>query len=166
MLQVTLKNESALKYFNEGKKQFENSQYELAAEYFDVAFQIKPDYIEAYFKKGRCFGYLQQYAKAIECYDVAIKLNANLISAYNYKGFCFKFLSKEKESEECFIKAFVLNSFPNDAHSYLNKGLSIFGLKNNIDALLYYDKAIHVHSQHILAYFYKGYVLYKMKKTN
>ena len=37
-------------------------------------------------------------------------------------------------------------------------------MKNNIDALIYYDKAIHVHPQHILAYFYKGYVLYKMKK--
>ncbi len=131
-----------MKYLEKGNHLFANSKFEDAIKYYDKAIILNSENIEALYKKGRSLGALQRFEEAIDCLNETLKTDPNYLGALNFKGFYLKQLSLEQESMECFKRAIELNLHPNSVESYLNRGLSLNGLKQFDDSVQCYDKVI------------------------
>ena len=118
------------------------TKYNEAIKCFDDAILAKADYADAHFNKGRCFMGLDKSDKSIVCFDKALKLNPSFLSAYNFKGFSLKQLKQNEEAKQMFVKANELNPNPCDKDGFVNKGLSLEGLRKFNLANQFYDKAI------------------------
>lgn len=82
-------NEKAEKYYLNGKKCFDNEDFEGAVDYFTKAIELMPNDKTIYENRGIAYFYIENYLKAIEDYTTAIELGENDKSIYKNRGIAY-----------------------------------------------------------------------------
>ena len=149
-----LKPDDAQTYFNLGRAQYRQEQYELAISNFDLALRIKPDFAEAYDGRGSAKVILRQYESAITDFDAALRINPNLAQAYYGRGSAKANLGQYEAAITDFDAALHIN--PNFAGAYYDRGSTWFLLKQYGVAISDFNAALRINSNYIEAYNDRG----------
>src|SRR5438128_45040 len=93
----------------------------------------------------RAFHYqVQRYEEALDAYMHVLLLDPSLAYVYNLKGFVLLKLRRSEEAFDAFSKAratfeFRIHRHPTDAEAYIGKGLALYGLNRQLEALFTFD---------------------------
>ena len=155
-----LKPDDAQTYFNLGRAQYRQEQYELAISNFDLALRIKPDFAEAYDGRGSAKVILRQYESAITDFDAALRINPNLAQAYYGRGSAKANIGQYETAIADFDAALRIN--PNLAGAYFDRGSTWFLLKQYGAAISNYNEAIRIDPDYFEAYNDRGFAKYKL----
>lgn len=112
-------NNSALDYFNAGKKFQQRENFTRAIEYYQEALLINPDYADAWIGLAECAYEMDEYSRALTCLDTANKYYKYNLKIQRLKGFCYIGLGDLENANVIFDE--ILKKFPNDVEA-------IFGL--------------------------------------
>ena len=112
-------NNSALDYFNAGKKFQQRENFTRAIEYYQEALLINPDYADAWIGLAECAYEMDEYSRALTCLDTANKYYKYNLKIQRLKGFCYIGLGDLENANIVFDE--ILKKFPNDVEA-------IFGL--------------------------------------
>jgi len=109
-----------------------------AAEAYQQAIRIKPDFTEVHFNLGNVYTNLGRYQEAINAYRQAIKIKPDFKDVYYNLGNAYLALNRNQEAVESFNQAIKIKPDFEDAHfnlgtAYLNLG--------------YYKEAIETYQQ-------------------
>ena len=112
-------NNSALDYYNSGKKFQQRENFTRAIEYYQEALLINPDYADAWIGLAECAYEMDEFSRALTCLDTANKYYKYNLKIQRLKGFCYIGLGELEKANDIFDE--ILKKFPNDVES-------IFGL--------------------------------------
>ena len=112
-------NNSALDYYNAGKKFQQSENFTRAIEYYQEALLINPDYADAWIGLAECAYEMDEFSRALTCLDTANKYYKYNLKIQRLKGFCYIGLGELEKANDIFDE--ILKKFPNDVES-------IFGL--------------------------------------
>ena len=114
-------NETGLSLNDQGK-------FTEAIRFYDMALEIKPQFVTAWFNKGVALGRTGNYEEAIRCFDRALDIMPTHIDALFTKGTCAYKLKKYTVAVDCYDKVIRLN--PNDIEAKQWKSKAEEMLKN------------------------------------
>ena len=112
-------NNSALDYFNVGRKFQQQENFTKAIEQYQEALLLNPAYADAWVGLAECAYEIDEYSRALTCLDTANKYYKYNLKIQRLKGFCYIGLGELEEANDIFDE--ILKKFPNDVES-------IFGL--------------------------------------
>ena len=112
-------NNSALDYYNSGKKFQQRENFTRAIEYYQEALLINPDYADAWIGLAECAYEMDEFSRALTCLDTANKYYKYNLKIQRLKGFCYIGLGDLEKANDIFDE--ILKKFPNDVEA-------IFGL--------------------------------------
>ena len=112
-------NNSALDYYNSGKKFQQRENFTRAIEYYQEALLINPDYADAWIGLAECAYEMDEFSRALTCLDTANKYYKYNLKIQRLKGFCYIGLGDLEKASVIFDE--ILKKFPNDVEA-------IFGL--------------------------------------
>lgn len=92
-------------WFNEGNKNYNNSNYQEAIECYDLAIKLKPQFKEAWCNKGVALCRLCKYRDAIDAFDQAIIISPDYSNAWRNKGRALRAMGQDDEAKQAFQKA-------------------------------------------------------------
>lgn len=108
-------------------------EYQAAADAFEQAIKINPDYANAHYNLGLAYKSLRKYQKAIDAYKQVIRINPDDAEAYCSLGCAYTSLEKYQEAIHSFRNAVRIK--PNYADAYYNLGVVYTYLKDRDAAL-------------------------------
>ena len=112
-------NNSALDYFNVGRKFQQQENFTKAIEQYQEALLLNPAYADAWVGLAECAYEIDEYSRALTCLDTANKYYKYNLKIQRLKGFCYIGLGELEEANDIFDE--ILKKYPNDVES-------IFGL--------------------------------------
>ena len=112
-------NNSALDYFNVGRKFQQQENFTKAIEQYQEALLINPDYADAWIGLAECAYEMDEFSRALTCLDTANKYYKYNLKIQRLKGFCYIGLGNLEKANDIFDE--ILKKFPNDVEA-------IFGL--------------------------------------
>ena len=118
-ISFTFANNSALDYYNAGKKFQQRENFTRAIEYYQEALLINPDYADAWIGLAECAYEMDEYSRALTCLETANKYYKYNLKIQRLKGFCYIGLGELEKANVIFDE--ILKKFPNDVEA-------IFGL--------------------------------------
>lgn len=145
------------RYYDEGKKHYENKEYDEAIECFTKAIELKQDDALAYWCRGLAYGKKREYDKAITDYSKAIDLKPDDAALYYNRGIAYKNKKEYHKAIAEYDKAIELR--PDYASAYNNRGIVYKNKQENDKAIADYNKAIEIKPDYALAYLNKAYLL-------
>ncbi|MCM1991159.1 tetratricopeptide repeat protein [Oceanirhabdus seepicola] len=148
--------------YNEGKKHYDNNEYDKANECFSKVIELKADYALAYWYRGLIYNKKQEYDKAIIDYDKAIELKQDDALLYNNRGVVYSNQKEDDKAIEDYNKAIELN--PDYASAYNNRGIVYSNQKEDDKAIEDYNKAIELNPDYASAYNNRGGVYNNQKQ--
>ncbi|MCG8687381.1 MAG: tetratricopeptide repeat protein, partial [Desulfobacterales bacterium] len=96
---------------------------EQAAQIFDQAIAVAPNYAPAYYNRGNILKELELPKKALESYDRAIELKPDFIDAYTNRGVLLNEMGQSEKAVESYDRAVLLT--PHSAVAYYNRGTAL-----------------------------------------
>ena len=156
--------------FNYAKSLVESGENAEAIFYSENAIKIDPKNKEAWINYGINLKNLKFYSKSIECYERALTIDPNYFEALVNKS---EILIIEKNYHEAIIvldRALLIDSSKKDielvATAWVNRGVAFLGLDKLEDALVSFNKAIHIKPNDAQALSNKGVALNNLKRHN
>ena len=141
------------KHYNEGKRQFENKNYNLAIKSFNQALNIDNTDILSHYYRGWANYYKALYNDALVDAEYCVKNKDN--NAYSLRGWVKYKLGNHKEAFSDFNECIRLNK--TDSQCYNGKGNYYFNIKINYKlALDAFSNAIRYNSKEGKYYFNRG----------
>ncbi|RMZ49503.1 hypothetical protein EB821_01895 [Candidatus Marinimicrobia bacterium PRS2] len=141
------------KHYNEGKRQFENKNYNLALKSFNQTLNISYGHVLSHYYRGWANYYMGFYNDALVDAEYCVKNRDN--SAYSLKGWAKYKLGNHKEAFSDFNECIRLNK--TDSKCYNGKGNYYFNIKINYKlALDAFSNAIRYNSKEGKYYFNRG----------
>jgi len=154
--------QSAKTLLENGKKQFEQKNYDGAIEELTAAIGKNKKLVEAYEYRGLAYYNKKDYDKAIADYDEAIKLKPKDTATNTYRRGDAYFNKKDYDQAITdYTEAIKLD--PKYSSAYNNRGNAYFNKKDYDKAIADYTEAIKVNPKYSNAYFYRGRAYYNKK---
>ena len=144
----------ALAYNNRGNYYYYIHKIKDAAQDFNRAIELKPDYANAYNNRGIIKNDLGDFKNAIVDYNLAIKFKNKYAEAFNNRGVSKYNSGDISGAKQDYDNAVKYN--PDYAEAYNNIGVATSDLGDNISSLKYYSKAIELKSNYGEAYNNRG----------
>jgi len=138
------------------------NQLDAAAQMFETAVSIKPDYAEAHFNLGVVLKASDQPNLAVESYKRAITLLPNYLVAHNNLGNALKQIGKIEEAVISYQNAITIN--PEFAESHNNLGVALHALKRFNEAVKSYEIAVSINPEYYDAFNNLAVVLKKLNR--
>ena len=160
----SIKELSAIEWFEEGFKYFQKANYEKAIPCYDKAIELNPNYALVYGSRGSIYAHYKKYNKAIIDLNKAIELNPNETLAYMVRGYVYNMLKKYNEAIIDLNKAIELN--PNIDAVYNNRGFAHRSVKKYNEAIIDLNKAIELNPKYDSAYNGRAQALIFLGKIN
>ncbi len=116
--------QTAIEYYEQGKKLSGEGDYDAAIEQFTQAITLNPEYAVAYNNRGWAYYEKGEYDRAIQDYDQAIALDENYKDAYYFRGFIYKLKGERDKAIADFRKYLELEDDPywrQQAENYLRE---------------------------------------------
>lgn len=151
---VRKSNKKARPYNNLGDGYSRLGMEKKAAEYFQRAIEIDPNYAAAYFNLGHSWGLLGDWGKEKEYYQKAIEKDPKYWSPYLNLGVLLGEEGDLKGALEKFQT--VIRGAPANVMAYDNLGVTYSRLGDFEKAVQSFQKAIQVNPYYPLAYFHLG----------
>ena len=82
-------NNSALDYFNVGRKFQQQENFTKAIEQYQEALLLNPAYADAWVGLAECAYEIDEYSRALTCLDTANKYYKYNLKIQRLKGFCY-----------------------------------------------------------------------------
>jgi tetratricopeptide (TPR) repeat protein len=111
-------------YFRLGLAYNRAGMAEKAADAFNKAVSLKPDYAEAYHGLGVSYARAGRYEEAVEALETAVGLKPGLAEAHGNLGFLYDHLGRPEEAAEAFREALRLKPDYAEAHNGLGVALA------------------------------------------
>ena len=108
-------NNSALDYFNAGRKFQQQENFTKAIEQYQEALLLNPGYADAWVGLAECAYEIDEYSRALTCLDTANKYYKYNLKIQRLKGFCYIGLGELEKANDIFDE--ILKKFPNDVES-------------------------------------------------
>ncbi|MDF2984542.1 MAG: Tetratricopeptide 2 repeat-containing protein [Eubacterium sp.] len=141
---------TSLEEKNEGIRQYNLGNYDLAIIHYDKAIQLEPLYDLAYNNKGNALSQLGKYEEAMKCYDKAIEISPEFSNAYFNKAIVSEKLNKKEEAIKYYLKVIELN--PYNSNALHQAGYLLKQAGRNDEALECYNEYIKIISDDSDAY--------------
>lgn len=123
----------AKEFYAQGLSYFEQKKYEEAAQAFQEAIKIQPDYQIAFYYLGITNSWLYRFPEAEQALKEAIRLNPQDFYAYKELADVYTWLERYEDSIQYSQEAVQLK--PDYADAYITMGLSQIKLKRYEDAI-------------------------------
>lgn len=98
------KNSETLKYYNKGIDEAAKENYKKAADYFEKAVKIDPEFAFAYDNLGLNYRKLNNYDKAIEAYEKSLALDPNGLMPLQNIAVVYEYKKEYKKAVEAYGK--------------------------------------------------------------
>jgi len=147
----------AKELYAQGLSYFEQKKYEQAAQAFQEAINLQPDYQMAYYYLGITNSWLYRFPEAEKALKEAIRLNPQDFYAYKELADVYTWLERYEDSIQYSKEAVRLK--PDYADAYVTIGLSQIKLQRYEDAIKILRVAISLDPNLEYAYFYLGVAL-------
>ncbi len=135
---------SARKHTDLGSAYYEEKQYAIALEEFNVAIKYDPSYAPAYNGLGLVHSVLGQDDKADSNFKRAIQLNGDYSEAHNNYGAFLCSRTRYDESVGQFLSAVKNPLYTTPYLAYLNAGLCSLRKKDEKNAEIYFRNAVQI----------------------
>jgi len=149
-------------HYEMARVQESTGHYEEAIKYCDAALEINPLYAEAYNTKGYCLYRWGKTQEALTCFNKAINLKPNYVNAYFkiaelYSHLSWFYYEKANKHYDSLLKSDSKNPV-----LYFNKAIALTALDRNLEAILFYDRAIELEPSYTDAYINKISLLFSL----
>jgi tetratricopeptide (TPR) repeat protein len=152
---ASLYAQTAQTRLDNGKRLFDQGNYNGAIQELNEAIRLDPNMAEAYAYRARSYDG-SDYDRALSDANRAIQLNPRLAIAYNTRGNVF--LNKNKDYDRAiteYTEAIRLD--PQFATAYYNRGIAYYAGKKDYDrAIADYTQAIRLDPNYASAYYNRG----------
>lgn len=147
---------------NIGTLFLEWGRYDESISYFDKALIMNPNDAKALNGKGMAYGLKNQHALALEAFDKAIALRPEDASFYGNMANSLLAIGEYREAIVFIDKALELNQENNDlrANELHRKGIAFSHLKQNEDAIKYFNAALDINPKFAIAWYDIGAIYY------
>ena len=129
---------------------------------YNKAIKINPSSAILYFKYGYFLYGLNLLDDALTAYQKSLELEKNNLGALKNIGYIYKEKRNFSESIIFLTKASHINP---DCEVFTNIGEANRALGKNLEAIIFYDKAIELKSNYIEAHIFKAYAFLSLKET-
>jgi tetratricopeptide (TPR) repeat protein len=154
--------QSAQTRLDNGKKLFDQKNYDGAIQELTEAIKLDPKLAEAYVYRSRSYNSKNDYDQGLSDANKAIQLNPKLALGYFARGRAYDGKNDIDYAITDYTEAIRLD--PKFATAYVNRGL-IFYTKNDYDrAITDYTEAIRIDPKFVNAYINRGNVYNNIKK--
>jgi len=133
---------SAEALYNEGIKEYEEGQYDLAIENFKKAIEIDDSNFDYYFNLAAVYMAVEDYGSAIENFKKALEINSDDIEVYTNLGMAFYNNGEFENAAKAYKKTVWLNSM--DPENFNNAGIAYCALKNFKEAANNFKHAVRI----------------------
>ena len=99
------KGNLAIAHHDRGVELFINEKYEEAAQHFEEAVKLKPDFVEAYDHLGLALASNRKFEKAIRYFNKAIDLKPDFVEAYDHLGLTYQSAGEQQNANDALRKA-------------------------------------------------------------
>ena len=140
---------SPSQYYEWGNNAYEDKDYSLAIEYYDLALKGNSNFVDAYNNRGISYHGMGKYHEAIADYNRIIEIDPSYARAYYNRGNAYRILENYVQAIEDYQKSIELN--PNHVDSINNMALSYEKLGDRDKAIEGYQSAIALDSNYQLA---------------
>ena len=161
-VETTQPTTDAETYYKQGLARVKLKQYEDAILDYNMAIQLKPDYVIAYISRGNAKFYLGQYAASTADFDNAIQLKPDDANAYIARGAAKGALGQCAAAIADFDNAIQLK--PDYASTYYFRALMQTSLGQYAAAITDFDNAIKLKPDYAEAYYNRGNVRVKLRQ--
>jgi tetratricopeptide (TPR) repeat protein len=144
----------ALRLNNRGVADLEKYDYHLAAEQFQKAAALKPDFLPALVNLGIALYYDSNFAQALNTLRAALRLQPGEPHVHFLLGLIHNKESRPEEAQKEFEA--VLASDPNDTATNYNLGLTTLRARNYSEAIRYFQRVLGVEPKHLAALYNLG----------
>jgi tetratricopeptide (TPR) repeat protein len=117
----------------QGDRFFRERKLEPAAEAYQQAIKLQPNYAKAYAGLGFTYGAMGRYPQAVEAFKQAIRLQPDAPLAYGGLGTSYHMLRRYQESKEAYQQAIRLK--PDFAEAHYGLGRTYLMLRDRNGAL-------------------------------
>lgn len=143
------------KICKDGRRQFENKEYEEAIVTLTTAIYTSNRHSPAYYLRGLAYRAIGNNKKALSDFNRAIKLSREKAVYYFERGLVYLHMEDLKHALKDFNKAIEFD--PDMTDAYFDRG-EVFRLSTNYDdAISDYTKALSLDEGHLQAYINRGY---------
>jgi len=158
---ASLYAQSAQTRLDNGKKLFDQKNYNGAIQELTEAIRLDPNLAEAYAYRARSYNNKSYYDDAIPDASIAIQLNPQLAIAYYARGYAYSNKKLYNRAIADYTEAIKLD--PNFENAYFNRGLAYTYNKEYDRAIADTTEGIRLNPNNAMAYYNRG-VLYTEKK--
>ncbi|KAL4455453.1 hypothetical protein ABPG74_012605 [Tetrahymena malaccensis] len=142
-----------LNNFSQGIQNYNESKYNEALTFFELAIVENSKNAGVYFYKGSSLKNLKKYKEAIECFNLCLEIYPKYVNALVEKGYALLNQGQHAEANVCFDQVIKLDP---TANRYEQLGLQFLFLGETQMANDYFQKVIQIHPKPIEALIYQG----------
>ncbi|EWS71779.1 tetratricopeptide repeat protein (macronuclear) [Tetrahymena thermophila SB210] len=142
-----------LNNFSQGIQNYNESKYNEAIKFLDLAIVENNKNPGVYFYKGCALKNLKKYKEAIDCFNLCLEIYPKYVNALVEKGYAFLNLGLQAEARQCFDQVVILDP---TANRYQQLGLQFLFLGETQMANNYFQKVIQIHPKPVEALIYQG----------
>jgi tetratricopeptide (TPR) repeat protein len=135
-------------------------QLDEAANCYERALVIQPDYIEVHNNLGNTLNLLGQTDEALNSYKQALSINPDYADAHNNLGIIHHEMGQLDEAIKCYEKTIDIN--PENAEAHNNLGVTLNKLTQFHEAINCYRQALAINPNYDESYFNLGTTLYEL----
>lgn len=168
---VTTSSVEAYRYFAEGQKKLDMIYYEEAAEDFEKAVEIDPDFATAYARLSRSYSGMGRRSQAIEAVEKAVSLVDRVTEReqLNILALEASFKGDAKRIIETYER--MVELFPKDKEARFRLGSVYYSLERFDEAITQFEAALRIdntykHVYNMLGYAYASQGMYKKALEN
>ena len=137
--------------YNKGVVLFTLGKYPEAIKYYDKSLKLNPEYTDALNNKGQVLCELEKYVEAMKCFDKVLTINPEDVTAMHNRGALV--IKHGRHSSK-------------DANELHDQGNSLFKQKKYAEAIKYYDKALKLNPEDVLAWTNKKSCVMQSRKAH
>ena len=127
-------------WYQQGKKQNDQKQYEQAISCLERAIQHDSNAHDAWHCKGNAFYYLKRYEETIDCYERAVSIKPDKYISFWGRGIALYCLAKMDEAMKDYDQALAIE--PDASEVWKLRGDALSALKRYEQALISYERAL------------------------
>ncbi len=156
------KRSSAEKLYSQGLGALSRDDYNRAVGLFERAYEIDPDYAEAWYQAGFCYGMLGRHTEALKASRQAAKLRPDWAETFVNIGASSFALAQYKDAADAYRSATRLDADNPDTQYAL--GLSYNKLNRTDEEILAYKRTVALKPDHMNAFDRLGQAYFKQKR--